>query len=289
MKSLVVCSFKSVPASWACALVGALSTLTPALAQSEGEGEGRKPLWEVGAVGVGVSQLAYPGADQQVRRGIVLPYVIYRGRVLRADRDTAGLRAIRTDDFELDVGFAGSFGASSDKIEARRGMPDLGTLVEFGPRLRWKLGDGPGGGRWRLDLPLRGVFDLNDDARHRGMAFEPQLVFERRARGGWRYSSSLGAIVADRRLGEHFYGVSSAEALPWRPAYPAKSGVVAWRLSVSATRALGRDWRVFGFARLDSVAGAANENSPLVRKTTGSTVGLGLTYTWMRSETRAND
>jgi len=250
------------------------------------------PLWEVGGLALGMSQQAYPGADEQLERVRVLPFVLYRGRVLRADGDTAGLRALKTDRFELDLGVSGSFGGGNSQVRARDGMRELGTLVELGPRLKIRLGDPAtpaSDGRWRLDLPLRGVFDLNDDGRHRGMAFEPQLVFERQARGGWRYGTSVGAIVADRRLGEHFYGVSNSEALPWRPAYTAKSGLVAWRLSASASYTLNRDWRLFGFARLDSVAGAANEDSPLVRDRTGASVGIGVSYTWMRSEASAYD
>lgn len=50
-----------------------------------------------------------------------------------------------------------------------------------------------------------------------------------------------------------------------------------------------RNWRAFGFTRVDSVAGAANEASPLVRRTTGATVGLGLAWTWRRSDARAAD
>jgi len=46
---------------------------------------------------------------------------------------------------------------------------------------------------------------------------------------------------------------------------------------------------LFGFARLDSVLGGANQNSSLVRQTTGASVGLGVTYTWMRSSERAGD
>lgn len=271
----------------AVALV-ALAAAGPALAAEPAPGG--QPLWELGGAVFGVSQQAYPGSDEHLNRALVLPYFVYRGKVLRADRETAGLRAIKTERYELDVGVAGAFGGGDDEIKARQGMRELGTLLELGPRLKVRLGDGGGtAGSWRLDLPVRGVFDLNDRARHRGMAFEPELSFQRQAAGGWRYSTGLSAIVADRRLADHFYGVSAQDAIAGRPAYTAQSGLVAWRLSVSATRALGRDWRVFGFARLDSVAGAANENSPLVRKTTGSTVGLGLTYTWMRSETRAND
>lgn len=247
------------------------------------------PLWELGGVGIGVSQQAYPGADQQANRALALPYFVYRGEVLRADRETAGIRAIKTPRFELDVGVAGSFGSGGDDIEARSGMRKLGTLVELGPRLKWNLGAAPGGGRWRAELPLRAVFDLSDGAAHRGWAFEPKLQFEREAQGQWRYSAAVSAIVSDTELARTFYSVSAAEATAFRPAYAAKSGLVAWRLSTSATRSLGPDWRVFGFARIDTVSGAANQASPLVRQTVGGSVGVGLSYTWLRSERRASD
>lgn len=267
------------------AIVLAIAAGTPAIAQMAAA----PPLWELGGFALGVSQQAYPGADQQINRALALPFFVYRGEVLRADRDTAGIRAIKTPQFELDIGLAGSFGASSDEIEARRGMRDLGTLVELGPRLKWNLGTAPGGGRWRAEFPLRAVFDLSDGAANRGLSFEPELVYEREAKGAWRYSTSLSAIVVDTKLARTFYAVSSAEATALRPAYAAQNGLVAWRLSASATRNLSPDWRLFGFARVESVAGAANEASPLVRQTTGASIGLGLAYTWMRSQMSARD
>lgn len=247
------------------------------------------PLWEIGGAAFGVSQLAYPGSDQQVNRALPLPYFIYRGEVLRADRDTAGIRALKTDTLELDIGFAGSFGAGSGALDARRGMRELGTLVELGPRLKWRLGAAPGGGRLTAEFPLRAVFDISDKAAHKGVSFEPRLVYSGQSAGSWRYSATLGAIVADTGLAQTFYGVTPAEAIAGRPAYEAQGGLVAWRLGTSVSRSLGRDWNLFGFARLDSVAGAANESSPLVRRTTGASVGVGVTYTWTRSAQRASD
>lgn len=245
-------------------------------------------LWEIGGVGLGVSQQAYPGSDQQVNRGLALPYVLYRGKWLRADRDTAGIRALKTDTLELDVGFAGAFGANSGDLDARRGMRDLGTLVELGPRLKWHMGAAPGGGRLTAEFPLRAVFDLSDRGAHRGVSFEPRLVHARQS-GPWRYSASVGAILADTRLAQTFYQVNAAEALAGRPAYNAERGLVSWRLGGSFSRSLSRDWNVFGFVRLDTVAGAANASSPLVRRTTGARAGLGVAYTWMRSSHRAED
>jgi hypothetical protein len=111
--------------SLACVTAGALADDAPARPDL--------PLWEVGAAAGVISQQAYPGSDEQVSRTPVLPYVIYRGKVLRADDQGAGLRAVRTEGFELDVSFAGSLSAGGKSLRAREGMPRLGTLVEFGP------------------------------------------------------------------------------------------------------------------------------------------------------------
>lgn len=263
----------------------AILAAVPALAQ---ESSGL-PLWEVGAVGYGASQQAYPGASAQVNRALALPFLIYRGEYLRTDRASVGIRAVKTPVFEFDIGVAASFGASSDDIEVRRGMPNLGTLVQFGPRLKWMLGEGPGNGRFRAEFPLRGVFDLDHGLAHKGMAFEPELIFERRSEGGWSYSTSIGAVWGNRQLADTFYGVAPAYATPERSAYGANSGLITWRLAASVSRKLSPDLRLYGFARADSVARAANASSPLVQQQTGTSVGVGLVYTWKRSERLAAD
>ena len=263
------------------------SALSPSLAHAQAKEA--LPLWEVGAFASGLSQQAYPGSSQNINRGLVLPFFIYRGQFLRADQGTVGLRAIKTDTMELDVGFGGAFGSNSNDIEARQGMPDLGTLVEFGPRVKWKLGGAPGNGRLRAELALRGVFDLSDSFKDKGIALEPELIYERASSSGWRYSTSLGLVFGDERLTDTFYGVSPMYARAGRPAYAASSGLIASRLSVSLTRALSPDLRIFGFARVASVEGSANLASPLVRQNTGATVGLGLTYVLARSATLARE
>jgi MipA family protein len=247
------------------------------------------PLWEFGPSVIAVSQQAYPGSDTQVSRILPFPSFIYRGRYFRADRDSAGFRAVNTPNFEIDISAAGSFGAKSDDISARKGMPNIGILAEFGPRLKWNLGQDSGGGRWRADFPVRGVFDLNDSAGYRGIAFEPAIVYSRRVNSDWSYSASAGAIFGDKKLTNTFYGVDQQFALPDRSAYQARSGLIATRLSATVSGRLSRDWRVFGFARLNSVSGAANDDSPLVKRATGASIGLGLSYTLSRSAQSATD
>ena len=259
-------------------------------AQNAPTGEPAQPLWEIGVGALAASQPAYPGANSTTSRVIALPFVIYRGKVLRAEQGNVGLRAFKTPRYELDIGFAASLGSSTNDVPERIGMADIGTLLEFGPRLRINLGDiSNGPSSVRLELPLRGVFDLNNSLANRGASFEPQLSFDVPMPGGWRGGASVAAIFGTQRLNETFYTVTAAEALANRPAYTAKAGLLSTRLGFGASKKLTPDLRVLGFIRLDSVAGAANSDSSLITKTTGTSVGLGLAYTLGRSQNTGSD
>ena len=243
------------------------------------------PLWEIGVGGLGISQPAYPGSSTATSRVIVLPYVIYRGEFFRAEQSGVGLRAVKTPRYEVDIGFSASLGSAAKDVPARAGMADLGTLVEFGPRLKIHLGDVSQGptGYW-LELPLRAVFDLSNRLVNRGFSFEPQISADLPLPGGWRGGGSVSAIFGSQQLNESFYSVNAAEATAIRPAYNAQAGFLATRATLSASRKITPDLRLLAFVRLDSVAGSANSGSSLIEKTSGASVGLGLTYTFGRSE-----
>lgn len=268
-----------------CSSLAFFAALTPvtSLAQTEAKAP-EKPLWEAGLVSLGLSQQAYPGSDQQVNRALVLPYFIYRGEFLRADGETTGLRAVMSPSFELDVGFSAALGAGSDKLDARQGMPKLGTLLEFGPRLKWNLTPNQAN-RWRVELPLRGVFDVSDGFARKGLSFEPELQVERRLGDGWAVNAGASMVFGDRRLASTFYGVEPRYATAGRAAYSADAGLIASRLQAGFSKSMTPDWTVFGFLRAETVAGAANRDSPLVRRTTGASIGLGVSYRAFASST----
>jgi MipA family protein len=268
---------------WGLAVAAGAAAQEGGATEEPGQPPPGQPLWEAGLFAVGGSQQAYPGSRQQVRAGLALPFVVYRGQVFRAERGSVGVRAAQTDRVELDVGFSGSFGSAASDNDARRGMPDIGTLIEFGPRLRWRLGPAPWGGGFSLALPLRGVFDVSNRFEYRGVAFEPVLGWGDRS-GAIGYGMSVGLLAGDRRLTDTFYGVAPAFATAARPAYETKAGLIATRLAVNLSWRVSRDWRLFSYARIDTVAGAANENSPLVDRRTGASAGIGLAWTWLRSE-----
>lgn len=248
------------------------------------------PLWEAGVLGGGITQPAYPGADERASLLLGLPFVIYRGQYLRIDRGTVAVRAIKTPRTEVDVGLAASLGSRASDSEARHGMDDLGTLLEFGPRLKINLGEESGErSDSRIQLALRSVFDADDHFRYRGIAFEPQWVKDMHFLNGWLVSTNLGAVFGDQKLADTFYRVTPGEATPIRPAYVARSGLIALRASLFASRLFTPDVRFFSYLRLDSVQGAANQSSPLVRRDNGWTVGLGFAWTLSQSERSARD
>jgi MipA family protein len=249
-----------------------------------------QPLWEAGAFIGAVGTPAYPASSDRTGRVLALPYLVYRGDVLRIDRSNVGARLVHTDDLEVDVGFAASLPASSRDVAARNGMNDLGTLFEFGPRVRSTVARLSAGSRIRFDLPLRTVIEVNNGIRNQGFAMEPELTYEvRDVYDGWRLSTGASLVIGDSRLQSYFYGVPMADATAQRPAFEAQAGLLAARLSLSTAKSLTPDMRVFAFVRYENYASAANQASPLYVQNSGTAAGVGLTWTFARSSERAND
>jgi outer membrane protein len=254
-------------------------------AQAQETPSGTEPLWELGAGFVAIDQQAYPGSSQSVRKALPFPYIIYRGEWLRADRSGLGLRAFESPNWELDVGISGALGSSSKNIEARRGMPDLGTLIEAGPRLTYFI-DGRGSDSvWKAELALRSVLDVNDRFAFKGWSLEPRLTHERRS-GPWRLSAGLVALVGDNQLNATYYGVTPAQATPTRPAFDARAGLINWRLTASTAYQATPQLRLLAYGSVNTLSGSANEASPLVKQRDGGTLGAGIIYVWAQSKTQ---
>jgi outer membrane scaffolding protein for murein synthesis (MipA/OmpV family) len=252
--------------------------------------EPKLPLWEAGIGAGAVTTPAYPGAEAHSSRGLLLPFLIYRGEVLRSDQGGIGARLVNTDALEFDIGFAASLPAHSKDVAARDGMPDLGTLVEFGPRVKVRLADIDANSRLRFDLPLRAVIEARDGLRRQGWTLEPRLVYETHGEDKlWTAEAHAGAVFGDARINRYFYEVRPQYARDDRPAYHADGGLMLWRTGVFATRRVHPDVRLFGFVRYESYAGAANRDSPLMKRAVGSSAGFGLAWTLGRSTARAHD
>ena len=94
-----------------------------------------KPLWELG-LGPGVVEFSdYPGSSAYRTWLIPVPYVRYRGKFLRSDRD--GVRGVFVDvpRVSLNVSLGATVPAHSRGNSAREGMPNLNALLEIGPSI----------------------------------------------------------------------------------------------------------------------------------------------------------
>lgn len=271
-------------------LACAAACLSSASALAAPPEERSLPLWELGVGGIAVSTPAYPGADSRSSKVLALPFLIYRGEVFRADQSGIAARLFDSDELELDVGLSGALPASSDDVKERRGMPDLNTLVEFGPRVKWRLAKIDEATSVRLDVPLRAVIEFQGGVRQQGWTMEPRLIYETRGEKAiWTFDAQLAAVFGNGKINRYFYEVQPQYATADRPAYSASSGLMLTRVGMSASRRLNPDLRVFGFVRFESYAGAANDNSPLMKQKTGASAGIGFAWTFARSTRTASN
>lgn len=244
------------------------------------------PLWELGA-GVGAVAFSdYRGSDDSSVYPVPIPYVIYRGRFLQADRD--GVRGIlmKQPRAELNISVNATTPVDSDGNAARAGMPDLDPALEAGPSLNllvWK----EEAGRIKLEfrLPVRGAFTLSTDPEFIGWQALPQLNLDLKPASQWNIGVLAGPIFADRRYLRYFYEVAPGYATAARPAYATGAGYAGTQLLLSTSRRFDTLW-VGAFARYDDLHGAAFESSPLVKQRSSWMLGFGVAWIFARSEER---
>ena len=248
------------------------------------------PLWEAGIGAAVIDFPHYRGSDQRHAYVLPLPYFVFRGEKIRADRQ--GLRGLLfdTDRVALDVSANGSLPVNSQRNRARAGMADLDPTFELGPSLNLRLaGTDRAPATLDLRLPLRAVMATDaSHLRHVGWVFQPQLALTWKpafGQPGWQLGAAAGPVFGDRRLHRYFYGVGPADATPSRPVTHPGEGYAGMQFTTTISRRYGRAW--FGaFVRYDTLDGAVFANSPLVRTHSNFTAGCGLAWVLAESSRR---
>lgn len=228
----------------------------------------------------------YPAAGQNHFKAIGAPYIVYRGRIVRADREGVRTRLLKTPVYEVDLGFAASFASRSRDNHAREGMPDLDYLLELGPRLNFKLSDLGGLGKLLFFLPARAVFSTDfSNFHHRGYTLTPAL--NGRIRLGKRpdrlFISQLSSSFGDRQICAYFYDVAPAFARPRREFYDARAGYIGTDLFTGVLLPVHKDVRMFTGVQVLLHSGAANESSPLFKNPVNYSLATALVWTFYRS------
>ncbi|MCI0507284.1 MAG: MipA/OmpV family protein [Gammaproteobacteria bacterium] len=250
------------------------------------------PLWEMGA-GAGVLNAPhYRGSKTQANIVLPIPYAIYRGDILRVDREE-GVRGklFESKYINLDLSFAGNIPVPDIEDSARAGMPGLDLLLEAGPELEIKLWQsGTRNQNLWFNIPYRFVFSAGDPfLQYQGWTLSPYINYKinvRQSSAFMRYSVSAGPIFAGSKYHNYFYEVAPEFVTPERQAYLAGSGYSGSRITASITRN-AKKYFVGVFARYDNLEDAVFVDSPLVETRDYFIFGVAFAWIFVTSETSA--
>ncbi|TJY65007.1 MipA/OmpV family protein [Sinimarinibacterium sp. CAU 1509] len=250
------------------------------------------PRWEAGIAGAAFTVPDYPAADEYRSLALPAPYFVYRGRVLRADEEGSRLRRRLGANLELDLSGGGALSSDSSGSDARRGMPDLGYLLELGPNLRLTYPGPAHDSAVVVNLPVRGVISVGDGGLNwRGAVLAPELAYraDRYLDSRLGIWLSLATEFGSGALQRYFYEVAPRYATVDRPAYDADAGYLGSSLGLRGAYTLTPRLRLFASVRYYAYSGAANQDSPLFRRDDGYTAAIGLSWTVLQSSKRAVD
>ena len=238
-----------------------------------------EPLLEFG---LGVGALAfedYRGSATTHVYPLPVPYFVYNGKFLKADREGVRGTLFNQDWIELNLSGNATTPVRSDR--ARHGMPDLKSTLEIGPSLDLHLLHSADS-RIKLDLrlPLRSAITVEASPKFIGWTFTPRLamdVADPAGFAGWRAGFLIGPLFADRRYHDYFYSVAPPYATASRPVYSAGGGYAGTQAIAALSKRYPRYW-VGAYVRADTLAGAAFAPSPLVVRPWYWSAGVGISW-----------
>jgi len=244
-----------------------------------------KPLWEIGFAAAAVSMPHYVGSDQRYTLPLAFPYIIYRGKVLRADRDGVRGRLFETDGLSLDLDFSFGLPVKSDNNNARKGMPPLHLSGQMGPQLNWAVQQNE---RQKVSIHFPVRFALDTSQNYLGWVSEPSLRYERYDLMSEHKKLILrlegGLLYASQRYNSYYYGVDTPYATATRPVYMAKKGLHSYFLDTALRYRVDNDLSLGLMLRMRTLSGSVNATSPLVRKNFYLSAGLGFVWSFWSSK-----
>jgi MipA family protein len=265
--------------------LAAALALLPSLSAAAEE----KPLWEIGAGVAALTFPAYRGSDKQHNFLMPVPYFVYHGDFLKADRHGIRGSLFDSDRVDLTLSLSASPPTRSDDVEARAGMADLKPTAEFGPQVDLTLWRSENRARFlKLRLPARAAFTVERSPQGIGWIFSPNLnmdITDLPGMPGWNLGLVAGPIWATKRQHDYFYGVTPQYATATRPAYTASGGYSGSQFLVALSKRFDKTW-VGAFARYDTLSGAAFDGSPLVATKSFAAAGVAVSWVIGESKTR---
>lgn len=250
------------------------------------------PLWEIGLFGGAAIIPHYRGSDEYNFYALPVPYFIYRGKIIQANRD--GIKGIfyKNNHIETSISLSGNPPVDGNN-EARQGMPDLDALFELGPAVKWYFMGKDHYDNLYLKASLRAAssigYDSGIDIDYRGLRGGLNLLYNNREmfkKINLKFGFNAGIDFTDSRLNSYFYDVESEYVTEKREYYESDAGYAGFALSGFLHKPLTKKLSLGAYARWDNINGAVFENSPLVRDKNNYVVGCALTWKIFESKKR---
>jgi outer membrane protein len=264
--------------------VAALISLPLTSYTEENSAVSNRSYMEAGVAFVMQGAADYRGSNHYRPNALPLPYFLYQGPILKADKDGVRGDFWSNHRMEFNLSADGSLNGNSDNNKAREGMPELDSAAELGPSLNIRLlGESISDGL-SLRLPVRAVITVSSSGvDHIGNVFTPRLNWRLPDLiGNWRGSLSAGLMFADRDYHGYFYGVSEQYVTDSRSYYEASGGYSGSFLRFTLYKPW-ESWRVGISVRYDYLDGSSFEKSPLVNSLHYGSISVGVVKRlWVR-------
>jgi MipA family protein len=238
-----------------------------------------EPLWEFGLGAGAVAFEDYRGSDTTHAYPIPVPYILYNGKFLKADREGVRGTLFNQDRLEINLSFNLTTPVRND--HERNGMPDLRSTVEVGPSFDLRLFRSDDAKvKFDLRMPIRSALTVEASPKFIGWTFTPRFnldIGDPFGVVGWNLGLLAGPLFADRRYHQYFYSVAPQFATASRPEFQASGGYAGTQTLAALSKRFPKFW-VGAYMRYDTLAGAAFLDSPLVQSRRYWTGGFGFAY-----------
>ena len=227
----------------------------------------------------------YVGSSQNKQYLLPVPYVKLTSKYLEIDEGIRGF-FFTSPNVRLDISADLGVPVSSDDSDARRGMPNLDTVLQVGPSIEISLaGSRRSRTELRLELPVRAAFATDiKNTEHIGWIVEPRVSFEKRRQNkqGLSYSATLGLRYTTSDYNAYYYDVESQFVTPDRAFFESDKGYSGVISNLTA------GWRegemiYFALLRYRNLNNAVFEDSPLVEEKNYYLFGVGVIWVFAQS------
>jgi len=241
-------------------------------------------------IGIGAFAMQLPqylGSDQNDSYLVPLPYVYYLDENIKVDKNQFSGKLFQDNDFYIDLSASGGIKVNSEDNNARADMPDLDWVFELGPSIKYYFTGSP----QQTSFFYAEFFTRKATATdfrsitNAGWRYGPSATYQKdfslayidQGKGEFEFTTRLNVNFSDARYLNYYYGVPNEYSQQNREKYNSRGGYAGSDISFGLTYKVN-SWWFASFARYYNLSGAEYHDSPLVKRNSHWSLGIGATW-----------